>query len=80
MERDSQLCVLKHATSTAHTEMKLATTGLAEGTDLISAIFQDMIQVFSKSYTIFAIHWVVTGVHFTPSQISHESSHKLAAW
>lgn len=56
MERDSQLCVLKHATSTAHTEMKLATTGLAEGTDLISAIFQDMIQVFSKSYTIFAIH------------------------
>ena len=41
MERDSQLCVLKHTTSIAHTEMRLATTGLAEGTDLISAIFQD---------------------------------------
>ena len=56
MERDSQLCVLKHTISISHLEMRLATTDLAEGIDLISAIFQDMIQVFSKSYTIFAIH------------------------
>lgn len=56
MERDSQLCVLKHTISISHTEMRLATTDLAEGIDLISAIFQDMIQVFSKSYTIFAMH------------------------
>ena len=80
MERDSQLYVLKHTISISHIETRLATTDLAEVIDLISAIFQDTIQVFSKSYTIFAIHWVVTGVHFTPSQISHESSHKLAAW
>ena len=73
MEGDSQLYVLKHAISISHIETRLGTINLLEGIDLISAIFQDMIQVFSKSYTIFAIHWVVTGVHFTPSQISHES-------
>lgn len=59
--------------STSHIETRLATTNLVEDIDLISAVFQDMIQVFSKCYTIFAIHWVVTGVHFTPSQISHGS-------
>ena len=56
MERDSQLYVLKHTISISHIETRLATTDLAEVIDLISAIFQDMIQVFSKSYTIFAIH------------------------
>ena len=56
MERDSQLYVLKHTISISHIETRLATTDLAEVIDLISAIFQDTIQVFSKSYTIFAIH------------------------
>ena len=56
MGRDSQLYVLKHTISISHIETRLATTDLAEVIDLISAIFQDTIQVFSKSYTIFAIH------------------------
>lgn len=56
MEGDSQLYVLKHAISISHIETRLGTINLLEGIDLISAIFQDMIQVFSKSYTIFAIH------------------------
>lgn len=72
IEGDSQIYVLKRAIFVSHIETRLATTDLVEDIDLISAIFQDMIQVFSKSDTIFAIHCVVTGVHFTPSQISHE--------
>lgn len=56
IEGDSQIYVLKHAIFVSHIETRLATTDLVEDIDLISAIFQDMIQVFSKSYTIFAIH------------------------
>lgn len=56
MEGDSQLYVLKHTISISHIETRLATANLVEDIDSISAIFQDMIQVFSKCYTIFAVH------------------------
>ena len=56
MEGNSPLYVLKHTISISHIDTRLATTNLVEDVDLISAIFQDMIQVFSKCYAIFAIH------------------------